>query len=32
MNRRSQIKAGHIIDACEACGAILYPDEPPGSA
>ena len=31
MNRRSQIKAGTIIDACEACGAILYPAEPAGS-
>lgn len=32
MNRRSQIRAGHVIDACEACGAILYPSEPAGSA
>lgn len=32
LNRRSQIKAGQIIDACEACGAILYPAEPAGSA
>lgn len=32
MNRRSQIKAGHVVDACEACGAILYPSEPAGSA
>ena len=31
MNRRSQIKAGTVIDACEACGAILYPTEPAGS-
>ena len=31
MNRRSQIRAGHVIDACEACGAILYPSEPAGS-
>jgi len=31
MNRRSQIKAGSVIDACEACGAILYPAEPAGS-
>jgi predicted nucleic acid-binding Zn-ribbon protein len=31
MNRRSQIRAGHVIDACEACGAILYPGEPAGS-
>ena len=30
MNRRSQIRAG-VIDACEACGAILYPSEPAGS-
>jgi uncharacterized protein len=28
LNRRSQIRAGTIIDACEACGAILYPTEP----
>ena len=32
MNRRSQIRAGHVVDACEACGAILYPNEPAGSA
>lgn len=31
LNRRSQIKAGNVIDACEACGAILYPTEPAGS-
>jgi uncharacterized protein len=31
MNRRSQIRAGNVIDACEACGAILYPSEPGGS-
>lgn len=31
MNRRSQIKAGTVIDGCEACGAILYPPEPAGS-
>ena len=31
LNRRSQIKAGTVIDACEACGAILYPTEPAGS-
>jgi predicted nucleic acid-binding Zn-ribbon protein len=31
MNRRSQIRAGQVIDACEACGAILYPSEPAGS-
>lgn len=32
LNRRSQIKTGAVIDACEACGAILYPAEPAGSA
>jgi uncharacterized protein len=32
LNRRSQIRAGHLVDACEACGAILYPSEPAGSA
>ena len=32
LNRRSQIRAGVVIDACEACGAILYPPEPDGSA
>jgi predicted nucleic acid-binding Zn-ribbon protein len=32
MNRRSQIRAGYVVDACEACGAILYPSEPAGSA
>ncbi len=32
MNRRSKIRAGHVIDACEACGAILYPNEQAGSA
>jgi len=32
MNRRGQIRAGHVIDACEACGAILYPSETAGSA
>lgn len=31
MNRRSQIRAGQVVDACEACGAILYPGEPAGS-
>ena len=31
LNRRSQIKAGAVIDGCEACGAILYPSEPQGS-
>jgi len=32
LNRRSQIRAGYVVDACEACGAILYPGEPAGSA
>src|SRR6476620_3775179 len=32
LNRRSQIKAGSVIDGCEACGAILYPPEPSRSA
>ena len=32
MNRRSLIRAGNVVDACEACGAILYPTEPAGSA
>jgi uncharacterized protein len=32
LNRRSQIKAGAVIDGCEACGAILYPSEREGSA
>jgi uncharacterized protein len=32
LNRRSQIKAGAVIDGCEACGAILYPPEAEGSA
>jgi predicted nucleic acid-binding Zn-ribbon protein len=32
MNRRSLIRAGQVVDACEACGAILYPGEPAGSA
>jgi uncharacterized protein len=31
LNRRSQIKAGAVLDGCEACGAILYPSEPEGS-
>jgi uncharacterized protein len=31
LNRRSQIRAGIVVDACEACGAILYPPEPDGS-
>ncbi len=32
LNRRSQIRAGTVIDGCEACGAILYPSESSGSA
>jgi uncharacterized protein len=32
LNRRSQIKAGLVLDGCEVCGAILYPPEPDGSA
>lgn len=32
LNRRSLIRAGQVLDACEACGAILYPSEPAGSA
>ena len=32
LNRRSQIKAGTVLDGCEACGAILYPLEAEGSA
>ena len=32
LNRRSQIRAGQVVDACEACGAILYPSEAAGSA
>lgn len=31
LNRRSQIRAG-LLEACEACGAILYPQGPDGSA
>ena len=27
LNRRSQIRAGSILDTCEVCGAILYPPE-----
>lgn len=30
MNRRGLIRAGNVIDACEACGAILYPTEEAG--
>jgi hypothetical protein len=32
LNRRSQIRAGSVVDSCEACGAILYPPELAGSA
>jgi uncharacterized protein len=32
LNRRSQIRAGSVVDGCEACGAILYPSEAAGSA
>jgi predicted nucleic acid-binding Zn-ribbon protein len=32
LNRRSQIRAGLVLEACEACGAILYPQGPDGSA
>jgi uncharacterized protein len=32
LNRRSQIKSGQVLDACEVCGVILYPQETPGSA
>ena len=27
LNRRSQIRAGAVLDGCEVCGAILYPPE-----
>ncbi len=27
LNRRSQIRAGTLIDTCESCGVILYADE-----
>jgi uncharacterized protein len=27
LNRRSQIKAGSVVENCEVCGAILYPPE-----
>lgn len=30
MNRRGLIRAGNVVDACEACGAILYPTEEAG--
>jgi uncharacterized protein len=31
LNRRGQIRAGLVVEECEACGAILYPPEPAGS-
>jgi uncharacterized protein len=30
LNRRTQIRAGVVLDGCEACGAILYPPEGTG--
>jgi uncharacterized protein len=32
LNRRGQIRAGLVLEGCEACGAILYPPETAGSA
>ena len=32
LNRRSQIRAGTLVDNCEVCGAILYPPETTRSA
>jgi predicted nucleic acid-binding Zn-ribbon protein len=32
LNRRSQIRAGTVIESCEVCGAILYPPASDGSA
>lgn len=32
LNRRSQIRAGTVIESCEVCGAILYPPESDGAA
>lgn len=32
LNRRSQIRAGTVVDGCEVCGAILYPAEAVRSA
>lgn len=32
LNRRSQIRAGTVVDNCEVCGAILYPPEAERSA
>jgi predicted nucleic acid-binding Zn-ribbon protein len=31
LNRRSQIKSGAVVDGCEGCGAILYPEERVGT-
>jgi uncharacterized protein len=32
LNRRSQIKSGQVLDSCEVCGVILYPQEMSGGA
>lgn len=32
LNRRSQIRAGLVVDTCEVCGAFLYPPETGGAA
>jgi predicted nucleic acid-binding Zn-ribbon protein len=32
LNRRSQIRAGSVLENCEVCGAILYPSETGRSA
>ncbi len=32
LNKRSQIRAGSVLDNCEGCGAILYPPESARSA
>jgi uncharacterized protein len=32
LNKRSQIRAGSVLDNCEVCGAILYPPERARSA
>jgi uncharacterized protein len=32
LNRRSQIRAGSVLEGCEVCGAILYPPESGRSA
>jgi predicted nucleic acid-binding Zn-ribbon protein len=32
LNRRSQIRAGTVVETCEVCGAILYPPEAARSA